>query len=68
MQDFLGNTLEVGDAVVFTEYNRHGLTRGTVVGFNKAMNMVEVEYTKIGYANPAKTKKTSGYIIKVENN
>lgn len=63
MQDFVGNDLAIGDSVAFTEYNRHALTRGTVVGFSKGMGMVEIEYLLHGQTR--KTKKTSGYVIKV---
>lgn len=63
MNDFVGNPLEVGDEVAFTEYNRHALTRGTVVGFSKGMGMVEIKYTTHGRTR--KTKKTSGYVMKV---
>lgn len=63
MNDFVGKALSVGDDVAFTEYNRHALTRGVVVGFSKGMGMVEIEYTLHGQIR--KTKKTSGYVMKV---
>lgn len=64
MNDFIGKTLEVGDEVVFTEYNRHGLSRGVVVGFSKGLNMAVVEYTRLSGV-VSKTKKTSDYLVKV---
>lgn len=64
MNDFVGNTLQIGDDVAFTEYNRHALTRGVVSGFSKGMGMVEISYTTPS-GNARKTKKTSGYVMKV---
>ncbi len=64
MNDFVGNILQIGDDVAFTEYNRHALTRGVVSGFSKGMGMVEISYTTPG-GNARKTKKTSGYVMKV---
>lgn len=63
MNDFIGNELAIGDKVAFTEYNRHALTRGTVVGFSKGLTMVVIEYTT--YGEIRETKKTSDYVIKV---
>lgn len=64
MDDFVGNALQIGDEVAFTEYNRHALTRGVVSGFSKSMGMVEISYnTPSGTSR--KTKKTSGYVMKV---
>lgn len=63
MQDFVGNELSVGDDVVYTEYNRHALTLGKVIGFSKGLAMVEIEYTSCGQTR--KTKKTTGYVMKV---
>lgn len=64
MNDFIGKTLQVGDEVVFTEYNRHGMSRGKIIGFSKALNMAIIEYTTDG-GSVRKTKKTSGYVMKV---
>lgn len=64
MNDFVGNPLAIDDEVVFTEYNRHGMTRGKVIGFSKSLNMATIEYTTEG-GSTRKTKKTSGYVVKV---
>lgn len=64
MNDFVGNPLSVGDEVVFTQYSRHGVTRGKIVGFSKALHMAIIEYSYDGnYVR--KTNKTSGYVVKV---
>lgn len=65
MLDFVGNQLEIGDDVVFTEYTRHGMTRGTVIGFSKTLSMVTIEYVSSLSGSLKKTKKTSGYVVKV---
>lgn len=64
MNDFVGQPLAMEDEVVFTEYNRHGLTKGKIVGFSKSLNMATVEYDRPGLG-PKKTKKTSDYLVKV---
>lgn len=64
MNDFLGNLLSVGDEVVFTSYNEHGLTRGKIISFSKALNMAVIEYNR-PVLGLKKTRKTSGYIVKV---
>lgn len=64
MNDFVGQPLAIGDEVVFTEYNRHGLTKGKIVGFSKSLNMAVVEYDR-SVLGPKKTKKTSDYLVKV---
>lgn len=64
MNDFVGNPLAIGDEVVFTEYNRHGMSRGKIIGFSKALNMASIEYTTDG-GSVRKTKKTSRYVVKV---
>ncbi len=64
MKDFLGNDLDVGDDVIFTEYNRHGLTRGKITKFSKGIgSQAVIEYN--AYGQPRKARKTSDYIIKV---
>lgn len=64
MNDFVGNPLAIDDEVVFTEYNRHGMIRGKIIGFSKSLNMATIEYTAEG-GSTRKTKKTSGYVVKV---
>ncbi|AEZ66214.1 hypothetical protein EXT67_20705 [Pectobacterium atrosepticum] len=64
MNDFVGNPLTIGDEVVFTEYKRHGMTCGKIIGFSKTLHMAIIEYTSEG-GSVRKTKKTSGYVVKV---
>ena len=64
MNDFVGKPLEIGDDVVFTEYNRHGMSRGTITGFSKSFQMAVIEYATDS-GSIRKTKKTSGYLLKV---
>lgn len=64
MNDFVGKPLAIDDEVVFTEYNRHGMTRGKIVGFSKSLHMAIIEYISEG-GSVRKTKKTSGYVVKV---
>lgn len=64
MNDFVGKPLAIDDEVVFTEYNRHGMTCGKIIGFSKTLHMAIIEYTSEG-GSIRKTKKTSGYVVKV---
>lgn len=63
MRDVVGKELAVGDDVIFTAYNRHGLTKGKVLKFSTGDAMVVVEYDHYGHKRT--TKKTSDYVVKV---
>lgn len=64
MNDCVGKPLAIGDEVVFTEYNRHGMSVGKIIGFSKGLQMATVEYIDGGSVK--KTKKTSGYLVRVQ--
>lgn len=59
MKDAQGTELQVGDTVAFTEYNRSGLSFGTVVRFTKTMIVV--------LRNSRQYRKTQDYVVKVKD-
>ncbi|BBA26443.1 hypothetical protein HOR70_gp28 [Pectobacterium phage PPWS4] len=65
MKDLLGNSLSVGDKVVYTEYNGKGLSTGVVEKVNP--KTVEVRPKDGSTYWRSTLRKTSDYVLKLED-
>ena len=65
MKDFLGNTVEVGDTVIFSlPRYRYTLVRGVVVKITKCYFFVEYLVPNVGSSYYSTVKQTSSQVIK----
>ena len=62
--DALGQEINIGDKVLTTAPNYHGLYKGTVIKLYK--KQVEIEGKETPYCCGKTFKRTSAYIIKIK--
>ncbi|QYC52599.1 hypothetical protein [Salmonella phage SSBI34] len=67
IRDINGLELFVGDKVVFSEFQYHGLRVGRVVGYNKSLTMATIEYRVSNSEKPKRINKSSDYVARVED-